>query len=92
MNNVHDVSRPVSTFPVRRPQRTGEKSEAPPSQRQHPGGQTVRPEDRPWLADGHAGEVGGDAVGGVAIEVGPGHVVADGGSGLGVAHRVLHVP
>src|SRR5664279_5497671 len=41
--------------------------------------------------DCHAGQVRGDAVGGVPVEVGSGHVIADGGAGVGVAHRVLHV-
>ena len=31
-------------------------------------------------------------MGGVLVEVGLGHVVADGGAGVGVAHGVLHVP
>ena len=43
------------------------------------------------LPDGHAGEVGGDGVGGVAVEVGAAHVVAQGGAGVAVPHGVLHV-
>ena len=43
------------------------------------------------LPDGHAGEVGGDGVGGVAVEVGSAHVVAQGGAGVAVPHGVLHV-
>jgi hypothetical protein len=40
----------------------------------------------------HSGEVGGDGVGGVPVEVGAGHVVAQGGAAVGVPHGVLHVP
>lgn len=43
------------------------------------------------LSDGHAGQVGGGAVGGVPVEVRAGHVVADGGPGVGMPHRVLLV-
>ena len=42
-------------------------------------------------AGAHAGEVGGDGVGGVPVEVGLGHVVAHGGPRVGVAHGALHV-
>ena len=42
--------------------------------------------------DGHAGEVGGDTVGGVPVEVGAGHVTADGRASVGVPHRALRVP
>ena len=42
-------------------------------------------------AGAHAGEVGGDGVGGVAVEVGLGHVVAHGGARVGVAHGVFYV-
>jgi len=43
-------------------------------------------------AGAHAGEIGGDGVGGVSGEVGLGHVVAHRGAWVGVAHRLLHVP
>jgi hypothetical protein len=42
-------------------------------------------------AGAHAGQVGRDGVGGVTVEVSPGHVVAHGGARVGVAHGVLHV-
>jgi hypothetical protein len=50
-----------------------------------------RPEDRSRSADGHAGEVGREAVGGVSVEVDPRHVIAEGGSCVGVPLRVMNV-
>ena len=43
------------------------------------------------LSDGHAGEAGGDRVGGVPVKVGAAHVVPQGGPGVAVPHGVLHV-
>ena len=47
--------------------------------------------DRPGGSSAGAGEVGGDHVAGVTVEVGSGPVVAGGGPGVGVAGRDLDV-
>lgn len=44
------------------------------------------------ISPGHAGEVSGDGMGGVPVEVGLSHVLPHGGAGVGVTHGVLHVP
>jgi hypothetical protein len=41
-----------------------------------------------FLSGAHAGEVGGDGVGGVAVEVGLGHVVLHGGARCGLPQYV----